>query len=85
MTKHAPENITVEYTPAGFEYVRRILGQRPYDEAGPVIYEMERMKAEQTGKVPTPQGPAAELPAGLLEAVAAGLKGNGAASPPGGA
>lgn len=74
-------NLKIEFTPAGFDYVRRVLGTRPYDEAGPLIAEMEQQKAAQeggAGKVPGSEP--VQVPAGVLEAVAGALK-NGAGKP----
>jgi len=82
MAKAAPENIVVEYTPAGFDYVRRILGQRPFDESAPVIMEMEQQRQQQRGKPEEPQA----IPAEVLKAIAAAGGGagapNGAGGPP---
>jgi hypothetical protein len=50
---------TIEFTPAGLDYVRRLLGTRPHDEARPLIDELEQQKTAQDNQ---PQQPHA-LPA----------------------
>jgi hypothetical protein len=50
---------TIDFTPAGLDYVRRLLGTRPHDEARPMIDDLERQKIEQDNQ---PQQPAQALP-----------------------
>jgi len=58
--------LTIKFTRAGFDYVRGVLGARPYDEAGALIQnlELQRREQEQAAEVPTaPPPPAAAAPA----------------------
>lgn len=77
-------NLKIEFTPAGFDYVRRVLGTRAYDEAGPLIAEMEQQKAAQENAGKVPGSEPVQVPAGVLEALtkSAGAA-NGAAAPAG--
>lgn len=86
MPKAASENITIEFTPAGLDYVRRVLGTRPYDEAGPLIAELEQQRAAQAPKPRRGAAPLAgvsDVPGDALEALTGTVKVNGSAGVPG--
>jgi hypothetical protein len=37
----------IQFTAQGLDYLRQVLGQRPYDEAGPLIQAIEIQRREQ--------------------------------------
>ena len=60
---------SIEFTPAGLDYVRRLLGQRPHDEARPLIDDLEKQKTEQDSPSPPlalPKGNDAVMPAAAI-------------------
>jgi hypothetical protein len=42
-----PDVYDIKFTRAGLDYVRQVLGARPYDEAGPLIANIEQQRREQ--------------------------------------
>jgi hypothetical protein len=79
---------TIQFTEAGLAYIRRALGACPYDEAGPLIVNMEQQRVEQDKPLQTveipPEAPAATRPSRAKKAAAqppASLNGSGAAQP----
>jgi hypothetical protein len=64
-----PNIYTIQFTPAGLDYVRRLLGTRPHDEARPLIEELEQQKTAQDNPQPPvelPKGNDAVMPAAAL-------------------
>jgi hypothetical protein len=42
-----PDVYTLKLTRPGLDYVRQVLGTRPYDEVGPLIANLEQQRREQ--------------------------------------
>jgi hypothetical protein len=52
-----PKTYTLQFTGPGLDYVRQVLGQRPFDEVAGLLSNIEQQRRAQDEPAPPPAAP----------------------------